>query len=312
MSEVRPGYKLTAIGSIPNDWDVVRLAEVGPIQTGPFGTILKAAEYSDGQGVPLISVGEIQRGAIRLRPDTPTVDVHVVRRLPKFVIREGDILFGRKGAVERSALVSADQEGWFLGSDGLRLRPRVGYEGAYLGYQFQTERVQHWLLENSIGTTMPSMNQTILGNVQVPKPQTETEQRVIAEALGDADALIAALEALIAKKRDIKRGAMQELLTGQRRVPGFRGSWTLVPFFETLTVATGQVDPRKEPFRSMVLVGPEHIEEATGKLKRPVTAAEQGAISGKYQFLRIPTQSGRGFRFDVGHRSDLIPATIPK
>ena len=228
MSDVRPGYKLSEVGIIPEDWETGTVKEVGPIQTGPFGTLLKAAEYSNGGGVPLISVGEIQMGSIRLRSDTPTVDEHVVKRLPQYVIRNGDILFGRKGAVERSAVVVPAQDGWFLGSDGLRLRPRRGYASAFLGYQFQTHQIQHWLKENSVGTTMPSMNQAVLGRVRFPKPPTEHEQKSIAQALGDADALIGGLEALIAKKRDIKQGAMQELLTGQRRLPGFKGEWRAV------------------------------------------------------------------------------------
>lgn len=225
MSALRPGYRQTEVGMIPEEWEVDDISAVGPIQTGPFGTMLKAAEYSDGEGVPLISVGEIHLEGIRLRPDTPTVDAHVVRRLPQFVMREGDILFGRKGGVERSAVVRFEQDGWFLGSDGLRLRPRDGYSSAFLGYQFQSDRIRHWLLENSVGTTMPSMNEAVLGRVQFARPPTENEQKAIAAALADVDELITALGALIAKRRDIRRGAMQELLTGSRRLPGFKGEW---------------------------------------------------------------------------------------
>lgn len=72
---------------------------------------------------------------------------------------------------------------------------------------------------------MPSLNQGILGNVVIPLPPTKTEQEAIAEALSDADALIESLDQLIAKKRQIKQGAMQELLTGKRRLPGFGGEW---------------------------------------------------------------------------------------
>jgi type I restriction enzyme S subunit len=74
---------------------------------------------------------------------------------------------------------------------------------------------------------MPSLNQQILRNVIVPLPSTKAEQEAIAVALSDADALIESLEQLIAKKRHLKQGAMQELLSGKRRLPGFRGQWEI-------------------------------------------------------------------------------------
>ena len=225
MSELRPGYQQSDVGVIPKDWSAATIADVGRLQTGPFGTVLKASEYSDDHGVPLISVGEIKLGKIVLRPDTPVVDTRVVRRLPRYLIREGDILFGRKGGVDRSALVSRQQDGWFLGSDGIRLRPSSEYASQFLAFQFQTQRIQHWLLENSVGTTMPSMNEAVLSQLGFPIPSTEQEQKAIVEALADADALIEGLEALISKKRDIKQGAVQDLLSGERRLPGFGGAW---------------------------------------------------------------------------------------
>jgi type I restriction enzyme S subunit len=252
MSARRAGSRQTEVGLIPTDWEVAEISAVGPIQTGPFGTILKAGEYSNGEGVPLISVGEIHFDGIRLRSDTPKVDTHVVRRLPQFVVREGDILFGRKGAVDRSAVVGRKEGGWFLGSDGLRLRPDRTYSSAYLGYQFQSNRIRHWLIENSVGTTMPSMNEAVLRKVQFAIPPTKNEQVAIANALSDADGLIAALEALIAKKRDIKQGALQELLTGQRRLPGFKGDWvtkqvgSIFDFGRTVPLSRAQLSPDAE------------------------------------------------------------------
>lgn len=104
-------------------WDTT-LGEVvatlgGSILTGPFGTLLKASEYT-ATGVPVISVSEVGFGRIHLKAHTPRVDPSVTLRLPKFLLQPGDIVFARKGAgtaVERSALVAAHQGGWFLGSE---------------------------------------------------------------------------------------------------------------------------------------------------------------------------------------------------
>jgi type I restriction enzyme S subunit len=190
----------------------------------PFGTLLKAAEYSGRDGVPLISVGEIGLGAFRISEETPLVPEVVVRRLPQYVLRAGDVVFGRKGAVERSALVGPDQEGWFLGSDGMSVRPGPGCHAPYLAFQFQSPQVQQWLLQNATGTTMASLNQEVLGRVAIPIAPLR-EQVAIAAALSDVDGLIGALDRLIAKKRELKQAAMQQLLTGQTRLPGFSSEW---------------------------------------------------------------------------------------
>ena len=91
------------------------------------------------------------------------------------------------------------------------------------------------LKDTATGTSgsMKNISKPALLGLVVPCP-LPGEQRAFAEALGDADALIAALEALIAKKRDIKQGAMQELLTGQRRLPGFQGKWHVKTLSEVM------------------------------------------------------------------------------
>ena len=149
----------------------------------------------------------------------------MVRRLPKYLLKEGDIVFGRKGSVDRSARISKAESGWFLGSDGISIRLLDPSSSHYLSYQFQTTRAQDWLLSNATGTTMASLNQAVLKNLCVPIPKSSEEQQAIAEALSDADALIESLSLLLAKKRQIKQGAMQELLTGKKRLPGFSGEW---------------------------------------------------------------------------------------
>jgi type I restriction enzyme S subunit len=227
--DLKPGYKQTEVGVIPEDWEVKAIYEFAAIKTGPFGTLLKASEYSEGEGVPLISVGEIREGFLRITEDTPRVSEAVTRRLPQYVLKMGDIVFGRKGGVERSALIRQPQHGWFLGSDSISIRPSRYCHDEYLALQFQSARVQGWLIQHAIGTTMASLNQAILRNVVIPLPIIKAEQEAIAEALGDADALIESLEQLIAKKRQVKQGTMQELLTGKKRLAGFKGKWKINP-----------------------------------------------------------------------------------
>jgi type I restriction enzyme S subunit len=221
---IKKGYKQTEVGVIPEDWEVMSIGQIARIRTGPFGTLLKASEYSS-EGVPVVSVGEIRHGYLRISDNTPRVSEMVTKRLPQYVLKVGDIVFGRKGGVDRSAHIRKEEDGWFLGSDGIAIRADVIHQPEFLAFQFQTTAVKNWLLQNSIGTTMPSLNQGVLSRVQIPIPSTIHEQEAIAEALSDADTLIESLEQLLAKKRHIKQGAMQKLLTGKKRLPGFSGKW---------------------------------------------------------------------------------------
>jgi type I restriction enzyme S subunit len=239
QSSVPPGYKQTEVGVIPKDWSEKPIHQFATIKTGPFGTLLKASEYSEGDGVPLISVSEIREGFLRVNGGTPRVSESVTRRLPQYVLRRGDIVFGRKGAVERSALIRREGDGWFLGSDGISIRPVEDCHDEYLAFQFQSARVRGWLSQNAIGTTMPSLNQEVLRNVVIPFPPTKAEQEAIAEALSDTDALIESLEQLLAKKRQLKQGVMQELLTGKKRLPGFSGKWEVKRLGELARIQRG-------------------------------------------------------------------------
>ncbi|MBX3409846.1 MAG: restriction endonuclease subunit S [Phycisphaeraceae bacterium] len=157
----------------------------GSIQTGPFGTKLKAAEYTP-DGVPVISVGEVGYGLLRVRDETPRVNDSVTSRMPEYLLREGDIVFGRKGAVDRCARVRRDQDGWFLGSDGIRLRLPDTSDSAYVAYWLQRPRHRNWMLQHAAGTTMPSLNEGIIRRIPIGLPPLNV-QRAVAEVLGSLD-----------------------------------------------------------------------------------------------------------------------------
>ncbi|RKG89442.1 restriction endonuclease subunit S [Corallococcus sp. CA049B] len=173
-----------------NDWvqttvgDLIR-AKGGSIKTGPFGTVLKANEYST-DGVPVISVGEIGYGSFRLHRATPRVPPAVLARLPEYVLKAGDIVFGRKGAVDRSALVRNSEAGWFLGSDGIRLRLSDECDPSFFAYQIQSPATRAWLLQHATGTTMASLNQGVIERIPVVVPPL-FEQREMAGILRPLD-----------------------------------------------------------------------------------------------------------------------------
>jgi type I restriction enzyme, S subunit len=172
------------------DWMQMSVGELlsalgGDIKTGPFGTKLKAGEYTL-DGVPVISVGEVHYGRLTVHDDTPRVNDSVTRRMPEYLLKEGDIVFGRKGAVDRSARVRADQSGWFLGSDGIRLRLPDSCDSAFVAYQFQQKAHRAWMLQHAAGSTMPSLNEGMIRRIPIVLAPIE-EQRAIAAVLGSLD-----------------------------------------------------------------------------------------------------------------------------
>ena len=158
----------------------------GSIKTGPFETKLKASEYS-ATGVPVISVGEVGFGRLRVHQSTPRVDEAILSRMPEFILKAGDIVFGRKGAVERSAQVQPGEDGCFLGSDGIRIRLNDdACDPKFISYQLQTAAHRNWMIQHAAGTTMPSLNEGIIRRIPIVlKPLAE--QKAIAAVLGALD-----------------------------------------------------------------------------------------------------------------------------
>jgi type I restriction enzyme S subunit len=161
----------------------------GSIKTGPFGTKLKASEYT-ASGVPVISVGEVGFGRLRIHIKTPRVDETVWSRMPEFLLKAGDIVFGRKGAVERSAQIHPEEEGYFLGSDGIRIRLSSDVcDPKFIAYQLLTREHKEWMIQHAAGTTMPSLNEGIIRRIPIILPPLPT-QKAIAHILGTLDDLI--------------------------------------------------------------------------------------------------------------------------
>ena len=109
----------------------------------------------------------------------------------------------------------------------------------FLYHSQQTKIVKQQFFDGLTGSTIGNLGLATIRQTQIPIPPTKVEQEAIAEALSDADALIESLEQLIAKKRHIKQGAMQELLTGKNRLPGFSGEWEVKRVAEFGEIITG-------------------------------------------------------------------------
>jgi len=220
---VKAGYKQTELGLIPEDWEVAPLGNYATFKTGPFGSALHQSDYVDG-GVPVVNPMQIVDGKI-LPTAAMSVAETAARRLSDFRLSEGDIVIGRRGDMGRCAFVRPEQRGWLCGTGSMIIRTGPSLDAHFIQRILASPPIIAEIESASVGSTMINLNQGTLGNLLVPLPPTKTEQEALAEALSDADALVEYLDQLLVKKRDIKQGAMQELLNGKKRLPGFNGEW---------------------------------------------------------------------------------------
>ena len=200
----RPAYKQSEVGLIPEDWNLAFIEEHAVITTGGRNT---QDRVDDG-----------------LYP-----------------------FFVRSQTVERINSYSFDGEAVLTAGDGVgtgkvfhyingkfdahqRVYRISDFSEHLNGYFFHLYFSTHFfsrIMQMTAKSSVDSVRREMIARMQIPLPPTISEQQAIAEALSDADALIESLEQLLAKKHQIKQGAMQELLTGQKRLPGFAGDWQM-------------------------------------------------------------------------------------
>jgi len=217
--EVKPGYKQTEVGVIPEDWDVRSLAEIcSKITDGTHDTPTPVRS-----GLPFLTAIHIKENFIDYEACSfLTEEDHRIifaRCNPK----RGDVLMVNIGAgVATTALVDVDFE--FSLKNVALLKPAASRaSGRYLN-QCLIRRKSSITQALSSGGAQPFLSLSQIGQIGIPSPPL-SEQHAIATALSDVDGLLGGLDRLIAKKRDLKQAAMQQLLTGQTRLPGFHAEW---------------------------------------------------------------------------------------
>lgn len=219
--EVRPGFKQTEVGVVPEEWRVPTLGDVCMFENGDRGINYPSPGSFVLSGIPFINAGHVAEGNISLDEMnyiTPASYSH----LGSGKIRAGDILFCLRGSLGKFGIVGADFGEGAIASSLVIVRPKAPsvtreYLGCYFGSKLCARMIETW----SGGAAQPNLGAQDLARFLLPLPPTAAEQQAITEALKDADALLGELDRLIRKKRHVKQGAMQELLTGKKRLPGF-------------------------------------------------------------------------------------------
>lgn len=199
---VRKGYKQSEVGVIPEDWE--------------SPSVGKIASFSSGVGISIAGLSAENSYA-----HVPVYGGNGIAGYTKVpLVSATTVVIGRVGQ-KCGEVYLTDGASWV--SDNA-LYPRKFHQKINLRF-FALALGCAGLNELKNRNDLPLVTQAILHNAVIPLPSTVDEQERIAEVLSDADALIESLEQLLAKKRHIKQGAMQELLTGEKRLPGFGGQW---------------------------------------------------------------------------------------
>jgi len=224
--ELKPGYKQTEVGAIPDDWQVKTLQDVFTLKHG----FSFSSEYFSKTGPIVLTPGNFRLVGGLYFEDRNT------KRYSGFyssnmTFSRGDLLIVMTDLTPDCNLLGKPA---FVESDEIILHnQRIGkvvlkdksVQVQLLFYLLLSRHYLDRIKEQATGSTVRHTSNKSIYSIQLAWPPTEAEQRAIAVALSDVDGLLGGLDRLIAKKRDLKQAAMQQLLTGQTRLPGFHGEW---------------------------------------------------------------------------------------
>ena len=225
-------FKMTELGPIPVDWEVKRLGECCTrIKNGFTYSVCNRGSYKISR-IETISKGVVNYSRVGYVKDAPPAD---------YMLSNGDILFSHINSLPYIGNVALydGKELLYHGMNLLLLRCNESANANYLYYALSSSPMRSKARELAkIAINQASISIGDLSRSEIPRPPL-AEQRRIAGALSDVDELISALGKLIEKKRNIKTGAMQELLTGKTRLPGFKGKWVEKCIGDMTCVVTG-------------------------------------------------------------------------
>lgn len=234
--ELKNGYKRTDIGIIPEDWEIKKLYTLGTFSKGKGIKKDEVQEY----GIPCVRYGELythyDNTIVNFNSFINSESANQSKK-----IKYGDILFAGSGETKedigKSACLLSKLE-TYAGGDIIVFTPKET-DPILLGYLLNSIPVKNQKSKIGQGDAVVHIYSSGLKNIQIPLPSSTEEQKAIAQVLTDTDQLIQNLKTLIAKKKAIKQGAMQELLTGKKKLKGFSEKWEEKRLGEVLSFQVG-------------------------------------------------------------------------
>lgn len=232
---------------MPRDWAEVSLGDVARVYSG--GTPSRAVPRFWNGDIPWVTTAEID--SVYITASRETITAAGLNASAAKVAEPGTLLLAMYGQGKTRGKVGILRIAASMNQACAVIEARRGVDGTYL-LHYLTARYSDIRGMSNAGS-QDNLSGDIVKSIAVALPPS-AEQRAIAQTLSDVDELISALERLIAKKHDVKRGMMQELLTGRTRLPGFAGDWreiTLgdhVTYVRTVALSRDQLD-EESPLR---------------------------------------------------------------
>lgn len=255
-------YKRTEVGVIPTEWEVKPLHLLAEKVT--VGIANAATHAYRDRGVVMFRNQNIKPNHLDDR-NVLYIDELFEQRYRNKRLKAGDLLTARTGYPGTTSVVPAGYDGAQTFTT-LITRPRTSIvDPNYLCFFINSDAGQKYIEQSQAGGGQKNVNAGSLKFLNVALPPSKAEQEAIADVLSHADALVDSLERLLAKKRQIKQGAMQELLTGKKRLPGFSRVWEQTEFGEIAKPRSERIDPRRTG-PGQFCIELEQIEQATGRL----------------------------------------------
>lgn len=231
-------FKQTEVGVIPEDWCVKSVRQLGdPVRGGsprPAGD----PRFFNGAYIPWLTVAALTNiPASQLMVTETATCLTEEGSLRSRTLLPGTLIIANSGATLGVSKILGFK---CCANDGIAAILNISRDvsAEYLAHFINTKTV-HLREVVATGNGQPNLNTDLIGRFNIPLPPTKAEQEAIVEALSDADALIESLEQLVTKKLHIKQGAMQDLLTGKKRLPGFNGEWALKQLGELCNMKSG-------------------------------------------------------------------------
>ena len=148
----------------------------GKIHTGPFGSQLHASDYV-AEGIPCIMPANMKNSRVDLSNISFITETDA-QRLSKYIVKENDIVYSRRGDVTQKALIRKSEEGYFCGTGCLLLRPGKKFDARFLTYYLSIPKIQNWIVSQAVGATMPNLNTGILASIPFHGPEKPEQERV--------------------------------------------------------------------------------------------------------------------------------------
>jgi type I restriction enzyme S subunit len=246
---VRSNYKKTVLGWIPEDWNLCKFGDIPDqkikwsLTGGPFGSDLKSSDYTGDKGVRIIQLQNIGDGKF-LNTYKIFTSEKKADQLIGCNIYPGELIMSKMGdPVTRTCIIPDYHERYLMASDGIRLVPdNKRFDRKFVLEYINFKTFRNIAVANSTGSTRQRIGLGDLKKLPFICPPLP-EQQKIAAILNAWDKAIDTLNKLISEKEQLKKGLMQQLLTGKKRFAGFTDKWKEVKLGEVFSLSSGKTKP---------------------------------------------------------------------